>query len=645
MIRFERLAIEGFKSFQKDQVFTFPGKPDGFYLITGDNVLEPELGANGAGKSALLAALCYLFFGKDPRGLRGKEIANRTGEHLTSICGEFTLDNESYGLTRTWNPITLTIDLPEKTKPTVIQQDELEALIGCNYESFLSTVLIGQFNLTFFDLPPAEKMAAISAILELDVWEQATTRGKTALRGLESKKNMEQNELSRLSGELHILQEQILFHETASAKFESGREEDKSETEAQLARAKKEAGQHLDAEADLDMKLQAIEQKQAAREEKGESLAKKQEKAQALHQEVIHAKKVFQERLQYLGARKEKLDKIKSTCPTCEQEIPNKHRGKLFELIHDEEGDIKKELAGVVLEEEGALGKLREIEQLQRELKNELVVYFDAKAEVEAKKLRIAEKLGISQERIKNLDRQLNSIDTKANPHTAQIAAMEKDAKKAQAAVDKQKATLKVLAQEVVDTEFWISSFKDIRLWIIKQAITELEFHVNNNLEELGLWGYKIRFDIERAKQDGSGVMKGFHVFVTSPHSDDPIAWESWSGGETQRLRLAGTLGLSDMICERSGFQPSCEFWDEPTTHLSQEGIGDLLALLAARARLRKRQVFLVDHRSLDAGDFDDQIVIRKDEDGSHILQRQPKTNKQRVQKRNMGSPVPTSKI
>jgi energy-coupling factor transporter ATP-binding protein EcfA2 len=125
--------------------------------------------------------------------------------------------------------------------------------------------------------------------------------------------------------------------------------------------------------------------------------------------------------------------------------------------------------------------------------------------------------------------------------------------------------------------------------------------------------------DVERETKSGT-VSRGFNVFVRSPDSADAVPWEAWSGGETQRLRLAGTMGLMDLIADRVGRQPTMEVFDEPTDRLSGDGIDDLVTLLSSRAKLEQKRIFLVDHRSLDAGRFDGQLRVVYNEHGSQLV-------------------------
>ena len=149
-------------------------------------------------------------------------------------------------------------------------------------------------------------------------------------------------------------------------------------------------------------------------------------------------------------------------------------------------------------------------------------------------------------------------------------------------------------------------------------ALLELEIEVNNVLVALGLVDWRIEFEIERENKSG-GVTRGFTVNVFPAGGDEAIPWEAWSGGETQRLRIAGAVGMANLIQSRKGVRTNIEVWDEPTAHLGQEGIDSLLDFFADRSVKEGKQVWLVDHRSLDYGGFDRVVHIVKSVEGSYV--------------------------
>ena len=98
------------------------------------------------------------------------------------------------------------------------------------------------------------------------------------------------------------------------------------------------------------------------------------------------------------------------------------------------------------------------------------------------------------------------------------------------------------------------------------------------------------------------------------------MRWESWSGGESQRLQLAANLGLSNLIMQQAGLINTIEFFDEPSIHLSPEGMMDLANLLHDRAINEDKRIWIVDHAAItNFGEFRGVITVRKTKNGSQL--------------------------
>ncbi len=102
-------------------------------------------------------------------------------------------------------------------------------------------------------------------------------------------------------------------------------------------------------------------------------------------------------------------------------------------------------------------------------------------------------------------------------------------------------------------------------------------------------------------------------------NKSDSRPWEAWSGGEGQRLRLAGTLALSNLILRQFNRTCNIQIWDEALRWLSGSGKEDMLTLLQEAAHNQNKQIWVVDQSEL-AFSFDGVVKVVKDEGGSHIV-------------------------
>lgn len=215
----------------------------------------------------------------------------------------------------------------------------------------------------------------------------------------------------------------------------------------------------------------------------------------------------------------------------------------------------------------------------------------------------------------------LSSIEKEAervNPYASLIQAKEKLLLTVEQQLVGNHHDLKNVGAEHAAVNYWVAGFKRVRLFIVEAALAQLELEVNNNLAGLGLSQWKVSFDVERENKSG-GLTKGFTTFVHPEGANEAVRFEAYSGGEVQRLRLAGDLGLANLIMERAGLTSRVEFYDEPSQHLSTEGLLDLAEVLHERAVSLDRKVWIIDHRIIDFTGFADTFTAVKDVNGSRI--------------------------
>jgi DNA repair exonuclease SbcCD ATPase subunit len=238
----------------------------------------------------------------------------------------------------------------------------------------------------------------------------------------------------------------------------------------------------------------------------------------------------------------------------------------------------------------------------------------DARDNLDAATKRVAELKG----QVQGLREQLAQKDEETNPHRMTLRDLRKKQKSLAADIEdcaKEKQSVELRQQRA---KFWTKGFKDIRLFVLEEIIEELELNTNAMLDEAGLVGWNVRYELERETARGT-VQRGLQILVSSPDSEGMVKWESWSGGEAQRLRIVGALALSETLLNHAGIEISMEVLDEPTQHLSPEGVADLCEYLSDRARRLHRQVFYIDHASIESTAFASVTTIRRDAGGSNI--------------------------
>jgi chromosome segregation ATPase len=239
--------------------------------------------------------------------------------------------------------------------------------------------------------------------------------------------------------------------------------------------------------------------------------------------------------------------------------------------------------------------------------------------------------IALAQKEESPYDKQISTLERQINPHTAQLmltkAAVNPYIEKLQQLkLDRAETLKQQLAQQnqynniastMTAAEYWKHGFKRIRLYFVKQVLSTLEIEIQSAISALGLEGWKVTLSTESETKSAT-IRLGVQIHVQSMESAG--TWDQWSGGEKQRLRHAIAMGLASLIQRAAGVWYTFEAWDEPTSHLSGEGVADLLDSLHYRAECNKKQIWVVDHTALHYSGFSEIWTIEKGKEGSKLL-------------------------
>ena len=182
------------------------------------------------------------------------------------------------------------------------------------------------------------------------------------------------------------------------------------------------------------------------------------------------------------------------------------------------------------------------------------------------------------------LKKQRDQYRSDDNPHQAQLRDLRRRRAKVDEEMDVLREDLTKLARRLERTQYWVRGFKEVQLQVIDETLQELEMATNATLPEMGLEDWSIEYAVERETKSGS-VRPELNATVLSPYNDKPVRWESWGGGVGQRLRVAASLALGEVLLNHAGVTCDLTILDEPSRHMSAEGIEDLIEMLADRAR------------------------------------------------------------
>ena len=586
MLKLHKIKITNFRSYLGTHEFEFP-VASGLYFLTGRNLVEPALGSNGSGKSTLLDAITWVLFGRTTRGLKANEVIS-WGASSCIVALELTVGTERVQIKRTQKPNGLFLD----GKP--LDQEELQKHIRLNYDSFLYSVINTQFGKSFLSLSPSEKLTLFSDIMNLDYW--LTQSNKAAIQAIDYERSIKILEASINNGlgQAKVIEEDIKLYRIYDARFEAENEAKIRSVEQQIASFKGPSKQSAQLIASLRL---AAAQCERERDGMLDNIVKTSRK-----------RSEHKGKLDYVRGQIKSNSSLKGECPTCKQPVSQDaiERCK-YKLVRE----------GVELE---ILISSCEFDLVSF---NKTLVRYKNKMDVAIANLNEAlDKETEAKAQAKELARlqaKLVELEDNINPYIGWIHGKSQKLNTLKETIKRDTDDKARVEEQHAATSYWVKGFKRIRLFIIEQAFRTLELEINNSLAQLGMLDWQITFDIERENKSG-GVTKGFVTFVKGPNNVEPVRWENWSGGEAQRLQLAGDLGLANLIMEQNGLSNTIEMYDEPSTHLSPEGMLDLAKMLHERAVTEGKQIWIADHASItNFGAFKGVITVEKTDAGSSI--------------------------
>lgn len=571
MLKIESVKLTNFRSFAGEHFFEFPKAP-GLYCVTGLNLDNPRLSSNGCGKSSLLEAVFLAIYGKTTRSLKGGDVVT-WGAKSCSVTTTIAINDKTYVIERRQSPNSLTLD----GKP--VDQETINKAVRLGPEAFCYAVILPQFGSSFFDLTPANKLTLFSEIMELDYWLEKSKTASLAADQLIEARTSKEHKLAKCQGQLEAVKTDIKQLELEEASFNKNKAAEIS---------------------GLKSKLQSV-----SKNLQNEEIQLASAKAAVLLAERNLAKLPIPKvtagfNADVLRATLAKMKGLGAQCPTCLQTVPSSHlkaeTARLKAELLRTEAEVKKatELA------QDRLTVTQNRDDFAREHRKIENTIFSLKKDIEA------------------LNDKIGSEGKARNPYGFMLTQKRQRIEHLKADTTKIQTEIDSVNKDYEAINFWNSGFKRVRLFLIEETIKQLEIEVNNNLANLGLTDWCVEFDVERENKSG-GITKGFTVLVYAPGHEQAVRYEAFSGGELQRLRLAGDLGLANLIMERAGLISSFEALDEPSQHMSQEGLIDLVETLTERAENTKKVILVIDHHSIEYGGFAGTITVVKDKNGSRI--------------------------
>ena len=478
------------------------------FLSTGGQFTEVDftkssstliVGENGAGKSTILDAICFVLFNKPFRNINKPQLMNTINGKLLVVEVEFSIGNKDYRIVRGMKPgifeiycndILLNQDAAARDYQKYLE----ESILKLNYKSFTQIVILGSASFTpFMQLALGSRREIIEDILDIQIFTVMNAVLKDKTTDIKAR-------ITEIENDITLGKNKVKLHQQYIATLENDKQKKVEDVQKRILESNAEisqlnAGMLVEQEKETSCKssISDADEKRNKRTEMGALLRKLSERI--TNQETS---------IQFYHDH--------DVCPTCSQDLDEHLKGSAIELHTHKREEVQSAIEALGLQLEGIETRLNEIDAIEKKI-----------SEYTSNIIRYQSKIIASQTYIQKLqaDLAVNNNDT---------ANIEDETRK-----------LKNLAKEVVSLAGEKSKLSEdkhyldiagvllkdtgIKTKIIRQYLPAINKLVNKYLAAMDFF---VHFELDES----------FNEVIKSRHRDE-FSYASFSEGEKQRIDLA----------------------------------------------------------------------------------------------------------
>ena len=561
MLTIKELTVKNFMSVgNQAQAINFSNKS--LVLVIGENM---DLGGddagarNGTGKTTIINALSYVFFGEALTNIRRDNLVNKTNEKGMLVSVKFIKNGITYTIERGRKPQIFRFyanDIEQKTESNEAQgenretQIEINKLMGMTHSMFKNIIALNTYTQPFLSTKAAEQREIIEQLLGITLLSQKSD----LLR--EKQKATKQ----LLTEEKLMIDAKVV----ANTKIEESIESLKIRSNAWASQKQEDIKSFQDAITELekvDSEIEIEKHKRLQKHSEMQTALRSLQKEKAYHEDSLTKAEST------VGKTEKDLEFAEAAkCPTCEQGLhDDKHEHLVGELkttlaesteyVTKLKTDLTKIQHGI--DEVGDLGQIPD-------------TYYDTMDEAYNHK-----------GSLQDLKRQLEQTEKKEDTYAEQIAEMTKSAIQK---VDYEKANELEDLHRHQDFLYKLLTAKDsfIRTRIIEQNLTYLNQRLAHFLGKVKL-PHTVTFQSD--------------LSVRIEELGRELDFDNLSRGERNRLILSLSWAFRD-VWESLYQQINLLFIDELIdAGMDISGVESSMAVLKDMSRTQKKNIFLISHK------------------------------------------------
>ena len=539
-------------------------------LVLGENM---DLGGddagarNGTGKTTIINALSYVFYGEALTSIRRDNLVNKTNNKDMLVSINFVKNNVTYTIKRGRKPQKLRFyadDIEQNTDSNEAQgenketQKEINRLLGMTHAMFKNIIALNTYTQPFLATKQAAQREIIEQLLGITLLSQKAEILKEQQKATKTEISEEKIKIDTRLASNEKIQESIESLKIRSSAWQTQKDEDTQKFKEAIAELEK---------VDIVKELDA--HKRLAKHNENYLKLLSLQKEKAYHEDSYNKAKNTVDKtvtdLEFAKAAK---------CPTCEQEL---HDDKHTHLV-DKLGTTLTESKNYTSKLENDLVKIQQGIDDIGDLGNTPDTYYDSMDEAYNHK-----------GSLKDLKRQLTQADAKEDPYLEQITELKKS------------AIQKISYEKINELEdlnrhqdflYKLLTAKDsfIRTRIIEQNLTYLNQRLAYYLGQVKL-PHTVTFQSD--------------LTVQIEELGRDLDFDNLSRGERNRLILSLSWAFRD-VWESLYQQINLLFIDELVdAGMDISGVESAMAVLKDMSRTQQKNIFLISHK--------DELISRVD--------------------------------
>jgi len=492
MIKFKNLRWKNFLStgnvFTEIQLDRSPST-----IITGDN---------GAGKSTILDALCFVLFNKPFRNINKTQLMNTINEKGLLVEIDFSIGNVEYVVRRGIKPAVFEIikngNLIDQPGSVRDYQSQLEdTILKLNYKSFTQIVVLGNASFTpFMQLTTKDRREVIEDLLDIQIFSYMNTL-------LKDRVAFNRSEKQEVEYQIDLLGEKIKVQKEYLEKLNADMEKQKAELEAELQEWSLQYLSTQTQQQEIVAKIETISETISDSDKIHAKSAKVSELMMKLHDKLAASEK----RIRFY----EKHD----NCPTCAQIIEATAKAEQLESTQRVAEETKSAIKELEKQQVSLSQDIQHITDVQSEITNWQQHWRDCESALSTYKSnadRVRNKIS-SLQGYKENDGTEDSPVSKIQQLETELAEYESKSE----SLSKDSEVLKIATEMLRDG--------GIKKKIIRQYIPIINKLVNKYLASLDFF---VNFELDEE----------FNEVIKSRYRDE-FSYASFSEGEKMRIDLA----------------------------------------------------------------------------------------------------------